>query len=92
MAEVQEVEKTETIKGKTVVSLNLPTPKWATWIFRTEFVLNKALCMYLSGTGAIAPEKVKEYLLIITIVDFVVWVAGRFLGVKKQTIEEELTV
>ena len=91
MAEIQEVEKTELVKGKTVVSLNLPTPKWATWIFRTEFVLNKAALMYLSGTGAIPPEDVKEYILILSIVDFVVWIAGRFLGVKKQTIEDELS-
>lgn len=92
MAEIQEVEKTEMVTGKTVVSLNLPTPKWATWIFRTEFVLNKAAMMYLSGTGSIPADKIKEYILILTIVDFVVWVAGRFLGVKKQTIEDELSI
>lgn len=92
MAEIQEVEKTEMIQGKTVLSLNLPTPKWATWIFRTEFVLNKAAMMYLSGTGSIPPEKIKEYILILTIVDFVVWVGGRLLGVKKQTIEDELSI
>lgn len=92
MAEVQEVEKTETIKGKTVVSLNLPTPKWATWIFRTEFVINKALMMYISGTATIPSDKAKEYMLILAVTDFLVWTGGRFLGVKKQTIEQELSV
>ena len=92
MAEIQEVEKTEMVQGKTVLSLNLPTPKWATWIFRTEFVFNKAALMYLSGTGSIPAEKVKEYILILSIIDFLVWIGGRFLGVKKQTIEDELSV
>lgn len=83
----QQVEKDATMQGKTVVSFNLPTPKWATWIFRTEFVLNKAITMYLTGTGAVDLERVKEYLLIMGILDFVVWFAARSIGVKKTEFE-----
>lgn len=89
-AQVAEVDKMVT--GKTVISFNLPTPKWATYIFRTEFVLNKAITMYLTGTGAIDPDKVKEYLLIMTIVDFVTWFFARSVGIKKDDIENEVTV
>lgn len=85
--QLQQVEKDELVQGKTVLSFNHPTPLWATWIFRTEFVGNKALTMYLTGTGALPPEKVKEWLLIMSIVDFVTWFAARSIGVKKTQFE-----
>lgn len=87
----QAVQTEKMVTGKTVMSFTLPTPMWATWVFRTEFILNKAMTMYLTGTGAIEPDKVKEYLLIMSIVDFLVWLAARGVGIKKQTIEDELT-
>jgi hypothetical protein len=86
---VQDVEKDVQVTGKTVMSFQLPTPKWATYVFRTEFVLNKALTMYLSGTGALPPEKVKEWLLIMSIVDFITWFAARSIGVKKTDFEND---
>lgn len=87
MATTETVEKDVTQTGKTVLSFHLPTPKWATYVFRTEFVINKAVAMYLAGTGAIPPEKVKEYLLILTIADFIVWFIARGLGFKKTDFE-----
>lgn len=87
MGEVQKVEQDEIVQGKTVLSFHLPTPKWATYIFRTEFVINKALTMYLTGTGALPADKVKEWLLIMGIVDFIVWFIARGLGVKKTDFE-----
>lgn len=92
MSELQQVEKDATMPGKVIFSFNRPTPKWATWIFRTEFILNKAITMYLTGTGTIPEDKVKEYLLIMTIVDFITWLGARSLGVKKADIESELSV
>jgi hypothetical protein len=89
MAETQTVEKDVEVTGRTVMSFNLPTPKWATYIFRTEFVINKALTMYLTGTGALPPEKVKEWLLMMGIIDFVVWFIARGLGVKKTDFEND---
>ncbi len=42
MPEQIEVEKVVTIpSGKTVFSHSLPTPRWATWAFRAQFILNK---------------------------------------------------
>jgi hypothetical protein len=87
----QTAEKDVQITGKTVLSFHLPTPKWATYIFRTEFVINKALTMYLTGTGAVPADKVKEYLLIMGIIDFIVWFVARGLGVKKTDFENLTT-
>lgn len=84
-AQVAEVDKM--VAGKTVISFNLPTPKWATWVFRTEFVLNKAVLLYLGGTSSIPADKLKEYILILSIVDFVVWGMGRGIGIKKDDFE-----
>lgn len=86
----QEVQKTEVVTGKAVLSFKLPTPMWATWIFRAEFILNKAATMYLAGTGMIEPERVKEYLLIMSIVDFLTWLSARAIGIKKDAIQAEL--
>lgn len=86
--QIQQVQQDEIVQGKTVLSFTHPTPKWATWIFRTEFVANKALTMYLTGTGALPPEKVKEWLLIMTIIDFITWFAARSIGVKKTQFEQ----
>jgi uncharacterized membrane protein YbaN (DUF454 family) len=87
---IQTVETQKAVSGTTVFSFTRPTPMWATWIFRTEFILNKAITMYLTGTGTIPTEKIKEYLLIMSIVDFLVWLGARSLGVKKADIENEL--
>lgn len=84
-AQVAEVDKM--IAGKTVISFNLPTPKWVTWIFRTEFVLNKAVLIYLAGTSSISKDNIQEYVLILSIVDFVVWGMGRGIGIKKDDFE-----
>lgn len=88
---IQEVQKQTMVSGTTVFSFTKPTPMWATWVFRAEFILNKAVTMYLTGTGAIEEGKVKEYLLIMSIVDFLVWFGARSLGVKKSDIETELS-
>lgn len=84
-AQVAEVDKM--VAGKTVISFNLPTPKWATWVFRTEFVLNKAVLLYLGGTNSISKDNIQEYILILGIVDFVVWGMGRGIGIKKDDFE-----
>lgn len=85
--QIQSVETEEVVKGHTVLSFTHPTPMWATWAFRTEFILNKAAMMWLGGTALIPPEKVKETVLILTIVDFVVWFVARGLGVKKPVVD-----
>ena len=76
---LQQVETEATVKGHTVISFKHPTPMWATWVFRTEFILNKALTLYLAGTEKIPQEDIKEYMLIMGAVDLVVWFFARSL-------------
>ena len=82
--EETQVQTTEVVKGKIVPSFKLPTPMWANWIFRTEFVINKMAMLYLAGTDKIPAEDIKEYLLIATVLDFGVWLFARSIGIKKQ--------
>lgn len=84
---LQQVESEEIVTGHTVFSFKHPSPLWATWMFRTEFILNKALTMYLAGTDKIPKEDIKEYMLIMGAVDLVIWFFARSLGVKKPTDE-----
>jgi len=67
--------------------LKHPTPMWATWIFRTEFILNKVFCFWLASTGVIQGDAVKETLLVVTCIDAFVWGMARFVGVKKSDFE-----
>jgi len=80
-----EVETTKEIKGKTVLSFKEPTPVWATWVFRIEFFLNKALMMYFSGTSHQISD-LSDKILILTIVDFVTWGIAQSIGVKKSDV------
>lgn len=73
---------------KTVISLNQPTPSWVNWVFRVEFVLNKAILIILGSSALFTPEQVKESIVWIGVVDFIVWGLGRFIGLKKQDFEE----
>lgn len=83
-----EVESTKNVAGKTVyglAGLSAPTPKWATWLFRGEFLLNKAIGMFLGGTHVIPADQVKEYLLLLAVVDFIFWGFARQVGIQKPT-------
>ena len=73
---------------KTVISLTAPTPKWVNWVFRIEFVLNKAILFYLSGDNGISPANIKHTLLILGTIDLAVWGLGRFIGLKKDDFEQ----
>ena len=92
LPETQQAEKVVQTTGKTgfgVNQFNNPTPMWVTWIFRTEFVLNKAALFWLSATSLVAQEKLKEVILILTVVDFVVWGLGRFIGITRVQMENK---
>lgn len=92
--EVKEPVQVETQKASTgkltfgVAGLNNPTPTWVTWIFRTEFVLNKAVMLWIAASDLVKNYNVKEIMLILSIVDFVTWGLGRFVGVKKADFEQ----
>ena len=80
-----EVEKVVTIaKGTTVFSTALPTPRWATWGFRAQFILNKMAMLYLSGTDTVPSTSLKEIFLIMASVDLGTWMLANSLGIKKK--------
>lgn len=84
MADTQPVETTVEQSGKVkfgMQGLNNPTPKWATYIFRAEFLLNKAIMLFFYSD--LTPLQIK----ILACIDFLVWGAGRFVGVKKEDYE-----
>lgn len=90
--EAQQVEKKEMQTGVTRIGigqLNNATPMWVNWIFRVEFILNKALLMLLSTSSIFTPEQVKESLVWIAVIDFTFWAVGRFIGISKDQMEDK---
>ena len=77
-----------TSQTKTVISLDKPTPAWVNWVFRTEFVLNKVILFILSSSSLFTPNQVKESLVWIAAIDLLVWGMGRFIGLKKEDLED----
>lgn len=65
-----------------------PTPMWVNWIFRTEFVLNKAFLMWIASTTVIAVIHLRETILDASIIDFAVWGLGRFVGITKDQMDK----
>lgn len=91
MTDIQQVETVKPVAGTTtfgIPSLNRPTPMWVTWIFRTEFILNKAALFYIASSDIVRTYNVKEIVLILTVVDLITWGLGRFVGVKKADFEQ----
>lgn len=70
--------------SKTVISLDQPTPKWVTWIFRIQFVLNKAVTYYITGAENWSASELKHAMLILGTIDLAVWGIGRFIGEEKS--------
>lgn len=87
-SEEQVVESTQITKGKLVMNYKLPTPKWATWVFRTEFILNKAAIGWMLSADIIPSNRLKVVVATMNAVDFVFWGFGRLLGIKPPDISE----
>lgn len=75
-------------KTKTVISLNSPTPSWATWMFRIEFVLNKVAVYVLTSLDGLSVKQMKYAILIISAIDLATWSFGKFIGLKKDDFEK----
>lgn len=89
--ETQPVEKVVQTAGTTRFGLgqiNNPTPTWVNWVFRTEFIINKAVLMVLGASTLFTANEVKESLIWIAAIDYIVWQLGRFVGVSKDQIEK----
>lgn len=86
----QQVTTTEQTEGKLVVSFNRPTPAWATWVFRSIFVVTTAITLiFLPATHLIAEANKFEIALWLKGLDFIVWGIGRGLGIKKTDFETQ---
>lgn len=66
---------------KTVISLNKPTPYWATIAFRVIIVLTSAVAIWVAATTLISNGSKVEILLALKTLDFVAWGIGKVLGV-----------
>lgn len=67
-----------------VLSLTLPTPRWATWVFRAVFLLTTALTIWIAGTSLISESAKVELMVAFKALDVLIWGAGRFIGIKKR--------
>lgn len=69
---------------KTVISIDKPTPAWATWAFRIVFVITTALSIWIASTKMVSDANKVEIMVAFKAFDFVIWGIGRGLGVKKE--------
>ncbi len=85
----QQAEKEVQVTGVTkfgIGQISNPTPMWVTWAFRIEFIANKAFMMWVASSDD--TTNVKQIVLWATIIDFVVWGLGRFVGISKEDFEK----
>lgn len=73
---------------KTVIDINLPTPKWATWLFRIIFILTTAVTFIIAGEPSIPDDLKVRIGLYLKGLDLFIWGIGRGLGVKKEDFED----
>lgn len=67
---------------KTIISVKEPTPKWATWVFRTVFLIGTTLNTSIIQAPRI-PQPVKLDIVYWSgIVVMLVWGLSRIVGVK----------
>lgn len=71
---------------KTVISINKPTPQWATWTFRIVFILTTVATFIIASDPAI-PDQIKVRVgVYLKGLDMGVWALGRFIGIEKSQI------
>jgi len=71
--------------SKTILSINSPTPKWMTAIFRIEFLLTKGLTVWIAATQLVGPKAKVEILVALSAIDLMVWGFARMMGVQKPS-------
>jgi len=85
------VETVKTVKGTLKWAgnggLSNPTPSWALWIFRIEFILNKVFVFILGSSSLFTANEVKESLVWIAAIDLATWLFAKQFGIKKEDIE-----
>lgn len=79
----------EHVPGKVVVSINSPTPLWATWVFRIFYGISTAVGVWLAATNVLSSQAKFEILLGFTALDRLAWTVARGLGVKKEDVTDK---
>lgn len=81
------MEQKETTIFGTAEAIQAKSPVWVTYIFRTQFVINKVILFILGASSMFTPEEVKEAIIWVGAIDLGVWTTARFFGIKKQDYE-----
>lgn len=84
-----QVQTTTPAKGNLVLSVNEPTPMWATWGFRIVFLLTTAISIWLAGTHLVSDANKVEIIVAMKAIDVAVWGLGKMLGIQKPEIETD---
>lgn len=71
--------------NKTVISIEKPTPKWATWTFRIVFLLTSAATFIIASDQAIPAELAVRIGVYLNALTTTVWTLSRMLGVEDET-------
>lgn len=83
------VTETKEATGKTVASFTLPTPLWATIVFRIVFCLTTAATMIITAEPSIPDALKVRIFLYMKAADFVIWFMGKSIGVSKDQFENK---
>lgn len=87
----QDAQVIEPVKGTVKFGLGQisnPTPVVLTWIFRIEFLVNKAFGIWLASQTSLDLPSLKNLVLWATIIDGFFWGIGKFFGVSKDDLEK----
>ena len=84
-----QAEVVEPVKGKTVISFTQPTPMWATWIFRSVFLLTTAATFVIAGKENLDNAIKVQIFLYMKAGDFVIWGLAKGVGIKKEDFAKE---
>lgn len=88
--ETTAVEVTKQVPGKLVFSINAPTPKWATIVFRVTICLCTFASSVVAGDDGIDNVTKVKVMLYLTQGTTLIWGLGRIIGIKKEEIEKDL--
>lgn len=68
-------------KSKTVLSVNKPTPKWGTYLFRAVFILTGVITFVVAADPAVNPDTAFRIGIYLKGLDMAVWGFTRMLGI-----------
>jgi hypothetical protein len=82
MSETTQVETEKKVEGKTVMSLKLPTPMWATWVFRIFFILTGIATFIIAADPGIQDDTKVRLGIYLKGADMLIWGVTRAIGVE----------